>query len=438
MAMINVVRGLIILSTIFFISITTSAEYALVADYVIDGKSDDPLKNKVILVSGKKIVSIIDIDAIPEKYTVINLPETTLMPGMVNAHEHPLLYQSDYQNGHLQASSAFKALIGLKTLQRLLASGWTSIRVMGDGDIYYANQDIRKAIDRDMFLGPRLTGAAHYISITGGGGDINYLSPEQAVIADGLIADGPHEIRKAIRQEIKFGSDWIKIMVTGAFMSVGDNPENVSFSPEELRAAVEEAARHNIPVAAHAHATEGINQAVIAGVRSIEHGSFLSEESIDLMVEYGTYLVPTIYVGDYYANSGKLLAQSKNDDFYLAFRDDWLQMLGKAHRKGVKIAVGSDLCGYEVAPHVCAREFDTLIEAGLSPMDAIKAGTSIGAELLQWDDMLGSLEPNKLADIIAVPGNPLEDISALESPSFVMKDGKIIVNKFENYSVFNH
>ena len=437
MAMINVMRRLIILSTIFFISITTSAEYALVADYVIDGKSDDPLKNKVILVSGKKIVSIIDIDAIPEKYTVINLPETTLMPGMVNAHEHPLLYQSDYQNGHLQASSAFKALIGLKTLQRLLASGWTSIRVMGDGDIYYANQDIRKAIDRDMFLGPRLTGAAHYISITGGGGDINYLSPEQAVIADGLIADGPHEIRKAIRQEIKFGSDWIKIMVTGAFMSVGDNPENVSFSPEELRAAVEEAARHNIPVAAHAHATEGINQAVIAGVRSIEHGSFLSEESIDLMVEYGTYLVPTIYVGDYYANSGKLLAQSKNDDFYLAFRDDWLKMLGKAHRKGVKIAVGSDLCGYEVAPHVCAREFDTLIEAGLSPMDAIKAGTSVGAELLQWDDMLGSLEPNKLADIIAVPGNPLEDISALESPSFVMKDGRIIVNKFENYSVFN-
>ena len=438
MAMINVMRRLIILSTIFFIPITTSAEYALVADYVIDGKSDDPLKNKVILVSGKKIVSIIDIDAIPEKYTVINLPETTLMPGMVNAHEHPLLYKSDYQNGHLQASSAFKALIGLKTLQRLLASGWTSSRVMGDGDIYYANQDIRKAIDDGMFLGPRLTGAAHYISITGGGGDINYLSSEQAVIADGLIADGPHEIRKAIRQEIKFGSDWIKIMVTGAVMSVGDNPENVSVRPEELRAAVEEAARHNIPVAAHAHATEGINQAVIAGVRSIEHGSFLSEESIDLMVEHGTYLVPTIYVGDYYANSGKLLAQSKNDDFYLAFRDDWLQMLGKAHRKGVKIAVGSDLCGYEVASHVCAREFDTLIEAGLSPMDAIKAGTSIGAELLKWDDMLGSLEPNKLADIIAVPGNPLEDISALESPSFVMKDGKIIVNKFENYSVFNH
>ena len=418
-------------------SYSIASDYALVADRIIDGKSNQVLTNKTVLVSKNTIVSIVNLDEIPENFLIVNLPNTTLMPGMINAHEHPLLYQSDYQNGHLQASSAFKALIGLKTLQRLLESGWTSIRVMGDGDIYYANQDIRKAIDGGMFLGPRLTGAAHYISITGGGGDVNYLSPEQAVIADGLIADGPHEIRKAIRQEIKFGSDWIKVMVTGAFMSVGDNPENVSFSPEELRAAVEEAARHNIPVAAHAHATEGINQAVIAGVRSIEHGSFLSEESIDLMVEYGTYLVPTIYVGDYYANSGKLLAQSKNDDFYLAFRDDWLKMLGKAHRKGVKIAVGSDLCGYEVAPHVCAREFDTLIEAGLSPMDAIKAGTSVGAELLQWDDMLGSLEPNKLADIIAVPGNPLEDISALESPSFVMKDGRIIVNKFENYSVFN-
>ena len=419
-------------------SYSLASDYALVADRIIDGKSNQVLTNKTVLVSKNTIVSIVNSDEIPEDFLIVNLPNTTLMPGMINAHEHPLLYQSDYQNGHLQASSAFKALMGLKTLQRLLESGWTSIRVMGDGDIYYANQDIRKAIDGGIFLGPRLTGAAHYISITGGGGDINYLSPEQVVIADGLIADGPHEIRKAIRQEIKFGSDWIKIMVTGAFMSVGDNPENVSFSPEELRAAVEEAARHNIPVAAHAHATEGINQAVIAGVRSIEHGSFLSHESIDLMVEYGTYLVPTIYVGDFYANSGKLLAQSKNDDFYLAFRDDWLKMLGKAHRKGVKIAVGSDLCGYEVASHVCAREFDTLIEAGLSPMDAIKAGTSVGAELLQWDDMLGSLEPNKLADIIAVPGNPLEDISALESPSFVMKDGKIIVNKFENYSVFNH
>ncbi|MBT5004184.1 MAG: amidohydrolase family protein, partial [Porticoccaceae bacterium] len=338
---------------------------------------------------------------------------------------------------HLQASSAYKALLGLSNLQGLLKAGWTTIRVMGDGDVYYANQDLKKAINVGVFIGPRLTGAAHYISITGGGGDVNYLSPEQNVIADGLIADGPDEIRKAIRTEIKYGSDWIKIMVTGAFMSVGDNPKNVSFSPEELRAAIEEASRHNIPVAAHAHATDGVNQAIIAGARSIEHGSYLDEESIALMVKHQTYYVPTIYVGDYYANSGKLLAQSKNDDFYLSFRDDWLQMIGKAYRAGVKIAVGSDLCGYAVEPHVCAREFATLVEAGLSPMDAIKAGTSVGAELLQWDDQIGSIEVDKLADIIAVPGNPLLDISALERPVFVMKNGQIIINALEKYSAIN-
>ena len=417
---------------------TYAEQYALISDGVIDGISNDLLKNKAVIVTDSKVTSIVDLTKIPNDAIRIDLPGTTLMPGMINAHEHPLLYKDDYQSGHLQSSSAYKALLGLSNLQRLLKAGWTTIRVMGDGDVYYANQDIRRTIDEGVFIGPRLTGAAHYISITGGGGDINYFSPEQQVIADGLIADGPDEIRKAIRKEIKYGSDWIKIMVTGAFMSVGDDPRNVAFSPEELSAAIEEASRQNIPVAAHAHATAGINQAVLAGVRSIEHGSYLDEESIALMVEHQTYYVPTIYVGDYYANSGKLLAQSKNDDFYLSFRDDWLQMIGKAHRAGVKIAVGSDLCGSAVESHVCAREFATLIEAGLSPMDAIKAGTSVGAELLQWDDQIGSIEVDKLADIIAVPGNPLVDISALEKPVFVMKNGQIIVNTLESYSAISN
>ena len=429
---------IIIVITLSYFSISEAKTYALVADGLIDGKANNVLQDKAVIVTGNQITAIINIDHIPKDAVKIELPGTTLMPGMINAHEHPLLYKSDYQNAHLQASSAYKALLGLKNLQRLLRAGWTTIRVMGDGDVYYANQDIRKVIDSGVFIGPRLTGAAHYISITGGGGDINYFSPEQTVIADGLIADGPDEIRKAIRKEIKYGSDWIKIMVTGAFMSVGDNPRNVSFSPQELAAAVEEASRHNVPVAAHAHATEGINQAIIAGARSIEHGSYLDEESIALMVKHQTYYVPTIYIGDYYANSGKLLAQTKNDEFYTSFRDDWLKMIGKAYRAGVKIAVGSDLCGYAVPSHVCAREFATLIEAGLSPMDAIKAGTIVGAELLQWDDKLGSIEVNKLADIIAVSGNPLEDISTLEKPVFVMKDGAIIFNNFEKYSAINN
>ena len=414
--------------------ILSDENYAVVSNHLIDGKSDQIRHNLAIIITNNKISKVVDRNLVPKDIRLIDLGNSTLMPGLINAHEHPLLHENDYQTAHLKSSSAYKALIGLKTHQGLLASGWTTIRVMGDGDVFYANQDIKKAIENKIFIGPRITGAAHYISITGGGGDINYMSPEQTLLSDGLIADGPQEIIKAIRKEIKYGSDWIKIMVTGAFMSVGDNPENVSFSPEELKAAVNEAKRHGIPVAAHAHATEGINQAIRAGVRSIEHGTYLDEESISLMVKYGTFYVPTIYVGDYYANSGKLLAQEKNDDYYLSYRSEWLSMIEKAYLAGVKITVGSDLCGYGIEPSLCVREFATLVEAGMTPMDAIKAGTIVGAELVGWDDELGSIESGKLADIIAVKDNPLEDISVLESPILVIKDGEIIINKLESYS----
>ena len=414
--------------------ISSDENYAVVSNHLIDGKSDQIRHNLAIIITNNKISKVVDRNLVPKDIRLIDLGNSTLMPGLINAHEHPLLHENDYQTAHLKSSSAYKALIGLKTHQGLLASGWTTIRVMGDGDVFYANQDIKKAIENKIFIGPRITGAAHYISITGGGGDINYMSPEQTLLPDGLIADGPQEIIKAIRKEIKYGSDWIKIMVTGAFMSVGDNPENVSFSPEELKAAVNEAKRHGIPVAAHAHATEGINQAIRAGVRSIEHGTYLDEESISLMVKYDTFYVPTIYVGDYYANSGKLLAQEKNDDYYLSYRSEWLSMIEKAYLAGVHITVGSDLCGYGIEPSLCVREFATLVEAGMTPMDAIKAGTIVGAELVGWDDELGSIESGKLADIIAVKDNPLEDMSVLENPILVIKDGEIIINKLDSYS----
>ncbi|HIK68879.1 MAG TPA: amidohydrolase family protein [Pseudomonadales bacterium] len=403
-----------------------AAAIALIADAIIDGEDTDLITGKAVMVEGEKITAIIPISALPIDAEVVQLNGMTLMPGMINSHEHPLMFLDDYQNAHLQASSAYKALLGLKAMQRMLEHGWTTIRVMGDADVYYANQDIRRAIEEGVFIGPRITGAAHYISITGGGGDVNYLSSEQTLIADGLIADGADEIRKAIRNEIKYGSDWIKLLVTGAFQSVGDDPRNVAFSPEELAEALAEATRHNIPVAAHAHATNGINQAIIAGARSIEHGTYLDDESIRLMLQYGTYYVPTIYVGDYYAGTDKLLAQDKNDGDYLGYREVWLQKIGNAHRQGVKVVVGVDLGGYSIEPHVYAREFATLVEAGLSPMDAIRAGTSVAAEMLRWDDRIGSIKTGMLADIIAVSGNPLSDISTLEKPQFVMLGGKII------------
>ncbi len=398
---------------------------ALVADRLIDGRGSDARTGVVVVVEGERITAVGGREVIPAGARLLELPGATLMPGMINNHEHPLMYGDDYQNAHLQGSSAYKALMGLAAVQRYLLAGWTGVRVMGDADVFYANQDLRRAIEEGIFIGPRMAGAGHYISITGGGGDVNFLSPEQPVVADGLVVDGPEEVRKAVRREVKYGSDWIKLLVTGAYQSVGDDPRNVAFSPEELRAAVQEAGRLGVPVAAHAHATDGIKQAVRAGVRSIEHGTFLDDEAIALMVERGTFLVPTIYIGDYYEGTDLLLAQEKNDQYTENDRPVFLAALGRAHAAGVRIAVGIDLGGISVPAEVFAREFAVLTEAGLSPMDAIQAGTRVGAELLGWDD-LGTIEPGKLADIIAVPGNPLDDLSALERVSFVMLGGRVV------------
>lgn len=398
---------------------------ALVADRVIDGVGERARTDTVVVVDGDRIVAVGSQSAIPVGAKVIELPGRTLMPGFINCHEHPLMYGDDYQNAHLQASSAYKALMGLAALQRQLLAGWTTVRVMGDADVHYANQDIRKTVDSGVFIAPRLTGAGHYISITGGGGDVNYFSPEQNVIADGLVADGPEEIRKAIREEIKYGSDWIKLLVTGAYQSVGDDPRNVAFSPEELEAAVSEADRHNVPVAAHAHAADGIRQAGAVGVRSIEHGTFIDDEGIQMMAAKGTFLVPTLYVGDYYTEGDKLRAQDKQDDYATHQRGKFLAAVGRAHKQGVKIAVGVDLGGYMTDPVVFVREMAVLVEAGLTPMQAIQAGTRVGAELLRWDDRLGTVEAGKLADLVAVAGNPLDDMKALERVEFVMIGGRV-------------
>ena len=397
----------------------------LLPDRVIDGLSGEALENTAVVVEGQSITALVDLSGAPQDARRIDLAGTTLMPGMINCHEHPLMYADDYQSAHLHASSAYKVLKGLASLQRLLLHGWTGVRVLGDIDVHFGNQDIRRVIEEGVFTGPRMTGAGHYISITGGGGDINFVSPEQCLCTDGLIADGADEMLKAVRTEAKFGADWIKLLVTGAFMTVGDDPKNVAFSPDELRTAVEEANRLSLPVAVHAHATEGIKQAVRAGVRSIEHGTYLDEEAIELMVEHGTFLVPTIYIGDYYGKTRKLRAQEKNDDYYTSYRAKFLSMVGKAFEAGVRIAVGLDLGGYNIDPVHFVGEFAVLVEAGLTPMQAIQAGTRVAAELLMWDD-LGTIKAGKLADVIAVSGNPLDDIRALEDVRFVMIDGKVV------------
>jgi len=316
----------------------SGAVTALVAARVIDGRSDTLTTATVVLVDGNHISAIGDRSIIPAGAEVVELGDATL-----------------------------------------LLAGWTGVRVMGDADVYYANQDLRRVIDAGVYLGPH---------------------------------------------------------ITGAFESVGDDPRNVAFSPEELRAAVEEASRHSVPVAAHAQGTEGIRQAVAAGVRSIEHGTYVDDQTLHEMVRRGTYMVPTVYLGDYYAEPDhKLRAQDKNDEYIKHGRAAFLATLKRAHGYGVKLVIGLDLGGAIADPAVYAKEFAVFVEAGIPPMAAIQAGTRVAAELLRWDDRLGTLERGKLADIIAVPGSPLTDISALQRVSIVMIGGRLVKRPGVNASM---
>jgi imidazolonepropionase-like amidohydrolase len=400
---------------------------ALLAKTLIDG-TGKVISNPVIVIESNKIIAITTKDNIPKDATIINLGDYTLLPGLIDLHVHPNNTEDDYQVQHMRNSSAAKALLGLKNVQDLLSAGWTTLRVAGDADVGYANMEVRNAINKGLFTGPHIYGAAHYLSVTGGGGDINFISPEQKITADGLIVDGPEEVRKAVRNEIKYGSDWIKLLVTGAFMTVGDNPKNVHFSREELTAAVEEAARRDVPVMAHAHATEGIKMAVKAGVRSIEHGSFIDEEAMDLMIQHGTYLIPTFTVGLYFQEK---LADSKALEKAVELgkktKEGMYTNMRLAIKKGVKFGLGTDYVGWPAT--YSAREFGEYVQLGMTPMQAILCATKTNAEILKKETEIGSVEVGKLADIIAVKGDPLKDISELQRVKFVMIGGKVVKNE---------
>jgi len=400
---------------------------ALLAKTLIDG-TGKTISNAAVIIDNNKIVLVTTKDNIPKDAKIIDLGDYTLLPGLIDMHVHPNLTTDDYQVDHLKGSSASKALMGLKNVQDLLSAGWTTLRVAGDGDVGYANMEIRNAINKGLFVGPHIYGAAHYISVTGGGGDINFLSYEQKVIADGLIADGPDEIRKAVRNEIKYGSDWIKLLVTGAFMTAGDNPNNVHFTAEELKAAVEEAAKRDVPVMAHAHAAEGIKMAVRAGVRTIEHGSFIDEEAMDLMVQHGTWLIPTFSIHLYFDEKLESNASlQKAIEIGRKTKESMYTNMRMAFKKGVKFGLGTDDVGWPAG--YSAREFGEYIKIGMTPMQAIQCATKVNAEILKKEKEIGTVEAGKLADLIAVRGDPLKDISELQRVEFVMIGGKVVKNE---------
>lgn len=391
---------------------------------VIDGMSDKPKADLGILVRDGRIASIGEdvhgSSAVPE----IDLRSATCLPGFIDLHAHLTINPNTLSGIDMTRSSAARGLDALRNAQTMLRAGFTTLRCPGESDAFYAIVDVKKAIERGEHWGPRLLVAPHALSATGGHGDFNNLAADLDVETPTRIVDGPDALRKAIREEFKYGGDWIKLMVTGGVMSAGDNPNVTTFTDEELAAAVEETHRHGKKITVHAHGAPGIKASLRAGVDSVEHGSFIDDEAIALFKERGVPLVPTVYVLHYILESGERMGFSAESiakaRSIVAERD---RRFRKAFSAGVRVAFGSDT----IFPHGDAtREFAALVELGLAPMDAIRAATTNAAGLLGLKESIGTLEAGRIADIVAVPGNPLENIRTLESVSFVMKGGDVI------------
>jgi len=397
---------------------------------LIDGSGAPPLRNAIIIVTNNKISAVGDAASvrIPPSAKVIDLGDVTLLPGFIDAHTHLIGRVLGDPEGDMAPAKdyeAFGAILGVNHARDTLMAGFTSVRNVGASGPFN-DMALRKAINEGWTPGPRIETAGHSLGITGGHCDDNGFRPGllNKSIADG-IANGADEIRAAVRYQIKYGADVIKTCATGGVLSEGDAVGTTQYSFEEMKALVDEASRHERKVAAHAHGTEGIKIAVRAGVSSIEHGSFLDEEGARLMAEHGTFMVPTMMAGEAVERAAKNgVLKGLRAEKALAAAAAMCKAIKIAIANKVQIALGTDA---GVIPHgTNAREFVLMVEwGGMSNMDALKAGTINAATLLGWEKNLGSLVVGKWADIVAVSGDPLNDIHATEKVVFVMKNGVI-------------
>ena len=396
---------------------------------LIDGTGAAAIDNAVVVVTDDHIVAAgrQGTVTIPAGARTFDLGNATLLPGFIDAHTHIVgrtLGDPAGDDALVRDYGSFGAVLGVANANKTLMAGFTTIRNVGASN--FDDMAIRKAINDGFIVGPRMQNAGHALGITGGHCDENGFRPG---LADGDIrsgiADGPDQVRAAVRYQAKYGADVIKTCATGGVLSEGDAVGVPQYTYEELKAMVDEATKLERKVAAHAHGAEGIKIAVRAGVASIEHGSFLDEEGAKMMVQHGTYLVPTLSAAEAVekaVNSGALkgLRAEKGLAAAAAVRNS----VKIAVRNGVPIALGTDA---GVGQHGAnGHEFTLMVEwGGMTPMQAITAGTMNGAKLLGWEKRIGSLSAGKLADIVAVPGDPTRDIRALERPVFVMKNGVV-------------
>lgn len=398
------------------------------AGRLIDGTGKAPMTERTVVVDGNRIVAVkAGYQAPAAGDQVLDLKDATLMPGLMDMHTHlsfqfaPGSYSEDYTLN--PADYALRSVVYAKTT---LDAGFTTVRDLGDA--FNVTVALRNAINKGVLPGPRIYTAAKAIATTGGHADPTNGSAMHLMgnpgPAEGVI-NGPYEARQAVRQRYKDGADVIKITATGGVLSVAKSGQNPQFMDDELAAIVATAKDYGMKVAVHAHGKEGMLRAIHAGVDSIEHGTYMDDEVFKAMKKAGTWFVPTIIAGKTAA------ANAEIDGLYPEIVRPKARTIGpliqatfaKAHKAGVKIAFGTDAGVY---PHgQNGREFGYMVEAGMAPLDAILSATRDAASLLGVSDKLGSVEAGKLADLVAVPGDPLADIRLMQQVSFVMKDGQV-------------